>query len=422
MEHEDIHPISEIVFASYDHALASEKARVEQQRGLVLLLREEIADQESKEEYAQRDHTRMFAIRVGINFLVVVLLGLSIFAIQQTVEAFSGSTDAIEQLVPSIVLSSLIFTMPLLFEVLARIEKWRTPLFTIQLTVVRSLALRVFSLYVFFWTVLQDRDDVMCWETMLGQQIYNLFIITFLVELGTSSLYDVTRRTVWRHSAKFRSLFGPARFQPIKNTLELIFSQSLVWFGAFFCPMLPVLATIKYVCWRAHFLACLSPERIWSYRCGHSFARLSPDAAPGFACRYFILFYVKMGSTLLFCEPPRTAFRASHSLRGLIATAMFGALLCVAVPLGYTIIKLHPSGNGMNDASKWVQTDNFQPQVPCTVNTAFCFSCNDVQDRNAEVCFKTTDGPAADGFNITMGTFCDNCPSGCGPFRDFGAM
>jgi len=197
------------------------------------------------EEYASRDVSRLFLIRVAINIFIVILLALAVFAVQQTVTAFVGSTDAVQQLVPSIVLSILIFTMPLGFEFLAKAEQWRTPLFTIQLTVVRSLTLRVFSLYVFFYTVMLGRTEVMCWETYLGQQVYNLFVVTFVVELGMSCLYDVSRRFVWRHSAKFRGFFGPARFQPIKNTLELIFSQSLVWFGTYYCPMLPILAAAK---------------------------------------------------------------------------------------------------------------------------------------------------------------------------------
>jgi len=69
-------------------------------------------------------------------------------------------------------------------------------------------------------------------------------------------------------------------------------------FGAFYCPMLPVIAVLKLV----------------------------------------VLFYVKKYATLRWCSPPERAFKATHSLKGLIYFVMLMALLCVSVPLGYIII------------------------------------------------------------------------------------
>ena len=90
-----------------------------------------------------------------------------------------------------------------------------------------------------------------------------------------------------------------ARFQIIKNTLELLYSQALLWFGAFFCPLLPSLAVFKVV----------------------------------------LLYYVKKHNTLSFCEPPLRAFKATHNFKLLLNSIALISLVLVLLPMGYAIVK-----------------------------------------------------------------------------------
>ena len=90
-----------------------------------------------------------------------------------------------------------------------------------------------------------------------------------------------------------------ARFQTIKNTLELIYSQAIVWFGTFFCPPLAAIAVFKTI----------------------------------------VLFYVKEYVTLKWCAPPLKAFRVNRSFHSLIYVMHLVTLVCIMLPLGYTIVR-----------------------------------------------------------------------------------
>lgn len=51
--------------------------------------------------------------------------------------------------------------LPIVFEILARFEEWRTDLFIIQVSVLRSIVLRIVGLYVFFYTNFLNRTKLM---------------------------------------------------------------------------------------------------------------------------------------------------------------------------------------------------------------------------------------------------------------------
>lgn len=140
-----------------EHSIKVEQLNIAQQ------ILAQVFEQKSREEYATKDHGMLIRRRVLINVLVVFILGLSFLAIQQAVVTFSGDSnaDSFELLVPSIVVSILNQIVPISFEVLARKEEWRTPLQAIIWTVVRSLILRIGSLYAFFYTYFVLRKNFM---------------------------------------------------------------------------------------------------------------------------------------------------------------------------------------------------------------------------------------------------------------------
>ena len=150
----------------------------------------------------------------------------------------------------------------------------------------------------------------------MGHQVYEVFVVTFIFELVTSIIVDPIKSVLYFKTNWYRKVLKPARFQVIKNSLELVYSQALVWFvsanelysslwlmtprfGSFFCPLLPGLACFKIL----------------------------------------VLFYVKKFSTQRFCLPPDRAFRATHNYRFLINSISLVTLMLVAIPIGYTVAK-----------------------------------------------------------------------------------
>ena len=384
-------PFCEIVFTAYNYSLQDTNAVSLRCKGLANLLREELAEDQSQDEYTKLQRRWLILRRVTINAAILTILGLCIWAISAVVAAYADVTDAGERLIPSIVLAVILFVVPLVFEALAAFEKWRTPLFKIEVTVVRSLILRLCGLYSYYYTFIQNRHEVMCWETYLGQQVYSLYVVLFVVEVASALFYDGAKRLVWKFVPGVGPLLGPPRFAAIKGTVDLCFSQCLIWFGTFWCPMLPVLSVAKSV----------------------------------------IIFYARYASTMLFCEPPAVAFRATHRLFELVSVILFVALLAVSIPLGYIMLELPPSGFYMEQPARWINASDLLLQssggggggATCAVNTANCSLClaedyNNATAANASVCFRTGEnGTAPNGIQTTAGAFCAACPSGCGPFR-----
>lgn len=56
------HPISEIVFGSYDHTIMDADAVQTKQRAITRLLLEHVFEQQSREEYAQVCNLRLYCL------------------------------------------------------------------------------------------------------------------------------------------------------------------------------------------------------------------------------------------------------------------------------------------------------------------------------------------------------------------------
>eukprot|EP00730_Choanoeca_flexa_P002287 TRINITY_DN10991_c0_g2_i1.p1 TRINITY_DN10991_c0_g2~~TRINITY_DN10991_c0_g2_i1.p1 ORF type:complete len:396 (+),score=79.69 TRINITY_DN10991_c0_g2_i1:134-1189(+) len=263
---------------------------------------------------------------------------------------------------------------------MARKEEYRTPLAAIQATIIRSIILRIGSLYAFFYTYFVNRGDRMCWESFVGHQIYAFLIVSLLVEIVTSLVIDPVRKGLYERTSWFRNYLPTARFQTIKCTLEMLWTQAICWFGAFFCPLLPLLAALKHG----------------------------------------LLFYCKKFSTMKFCAPPLVAFRATYSLGSLMSFMMLFTLFCIALPLGYTMTSIAPSGAFVSDYERWVNaTALFSVnQGTCNSDLMTCADCWSRQRPalTSNVCYNSTALP--NGVTVTMAQLCAACPSGCGPFRN----
>lgn len=306
------------------------------------------------------------------------------FGASAAVGSYATSTDSFEQLIPSIVLSLLNQAVPISFEILSRFEDWPTPLKTIQWTVIRSIILRVGSLYAFFYTYFLERRQRMCWESYVGQQMYSVLVISFVVEIVTSIAIDPVRKALYERTSWFRNYLPTARFQTIKCTLEMLWTQAMVWFGMFFCPLLPLLGALKH----------------------------------------FSLFYLKKWSTMRFCAPPVRLFRARYSLGSVMSVMMLFTIVCMTIPLGYTITRIAPSGSYQSevDVARWIGTSALgNTTCPSDATAAECADCLDptFAASGESVCYSVEGSPFEDGVYVNSSVLCNNCPSGCGPFRNF---
>lgn len=62
----------------------------------------------------------------------------------------------------------------------------------------------------------------------------------------TSVAVDPLRKALYEKTSWFKKYLPTSRFQTIKNTLEMLWTQSVVWIGAFFCPTIPLVGALKH--------------------------------------------------------------------------------------------------------------------------------------------------------------------------------
>lgn len=83
-----------------------------------------------------------------------------------------------------------------------------------------------------------------CWETSIGQEVYRLVIIDFLlIEVGGAIVQGIRYLLYCKCSRKI----GQSEFDISRATLGLVFNQTLLWVGLVFSPLLAAVVTIKII-------------------------------------------------------------------------------------------------------------------------------------------------------------------------------
>lgn len=380
--------LSSMVFCRFDHSLTHPKSLELHKASTAREIKEVLGETTAKAIYQKRLSEKWKTIwlkRVLVNLFMLGMLLLSLLAIFATVTRFSDGNEG-ERVVPAIVLALINATIPLMFEILAEFEEWRTQLQVIKLTILRSVVLRFVGLYVFIYAAYRRKDDYACWESFLGQEAYTVFIIgSLLFEIFTSTLIDIWITIAHKHLPCVRVVLkDPAYFDAIKKTLELTYAQAVIWLGTYFSPLLPLAGMARIV----------------------------------------TLFYLQKWSTMTWCKPKGLPFLSQHSLPKLIWSLFLVSIVLVAIPLGYVIPRASSSGVFM--PASW--QDRFTGNLTGTLGSCSgedvvesCTVCLDSSfSSSEEVCWRPLpgDGRYPNGVKVTVGNLCASCPKGCGPFRN----
>ncbi|XP_062581702.1 transmembrane channel-like protein 7 isoform X2 [Saccostrea cucullata] len=322
------------VFGGWDYALSEESTALLKHRSLYKDLVGELAEQrhlESRQNMNTSQKCKLYTLRFFINFLVVCILGGSgylIYWVTDWVTTFLADPNAkttndnivilVVEFLPSLTITALNGIVPLIFGIVVKAEDY-TPEFTIKITLIRTVFLRLASLAVLIATIYRsvscsDKDttcnvgqnscdELRCWETYVGQNFYKLIVLDYLVKIGVTLGYELPRKILTtKCDASICKKVGPAEFDIPKNVLDIVYTQTLCWLGFFYAPLVPALATISL----------------------------------------FTLFYLKYLSAMYNTNPPEVPYKASKSNNFFMIVLMAAFFLC-CLPVGYTMVKLTPS-------------------------------------------------------------------------------
>lgn len=231
-------------------------------------------------------------------------------------DLLSEAHEFVLQYLPSFCIVSLNIVVPIFFQYLVQFEHYSPP-FVIKMSLFRTVFLRLSSLIVllsqFYLLIVSndsthqcrdfDNTQLQCWETYVGQQLYKLLIADFAIQIVVTFFINFPRSMFARHSEnRCIKLFGEQEFHLPKHVLDVVYSQTLCWLGAFYCPILPLIATVQ--------------------------------------C--FFMFYIKKFACLVNSKPSSTVYRASKS-NSLFMLVLLISFCIAIIPLGYAVAELSPS-------------------------------------------------------------------------------
>ncbi|KAL2084900.1 hypothetical protein ACEWY4_020418 [Coilia grayii] len=266
----------------------------------------------------------LYTLRGFLNLIVIALI-LGAFTAIAAATTFSqknqrdGIVGLLLEYLPSIVITVSNFVVPFLCDLIAQLEN-HNPSTTIILALLRAVFLRLVSLAVLLYTLWSNitcengmdtgcepcsynYQQYQCWETRIGQEMYKLTLFDFLTTIAVLILLEFPRRMVVDNcSNKLIQWVGRQEFLVPPNVLGLVYAQTVVWTGALFCPLLPLVNTIKFV----------------------------------------IIFYCKKITLFHNCRPAVKVFRSTSSNIVFFLVLLFGWILASTV-LIYSMAEIHPS-------------------------------------------------------------------------------
>ncbi|XP_071107730.1 transmembrane channel-like protein 7 [Haliotis cracherodii] len=333
-EHDSGYDFCSKVFCSWDYSLNDDHTATAKYKSISYDFKCDLAEDRYKRQQARIQDScckrcGLYTLRFLVNVFVIACLaggGAAIFfATKWSTEFVSANPSAVSyvlllvEFLPSLTITVLNVIIPLIFDKVVLLEKYSQAV-VVQITLIRTVFLRLASLamlIVSLYTEIQcdNRDScgtnilpctvIPCWETYVGQQMYKLVIMNFLVTVVKVFLVELPRKfivTKCGDKSKLLQMIGPPEFQIPTNVLDLVYTQAICWIGFFYAPLIPALIIVHM----------------------------------------FVVFYVKRLSALKACEPSKRPYRASRS-NSFFMVVLFLAFFVCCIPVIYTMAALSPS-------------------------------------------------------------------------------
>lgn len=328
-----------IVFGGWDYCLHNMKSVKIKQKAIFNELKVLLESGKLEEERRSRNRNEYCKIvikRYLVHFIcscILILCSAAIYFVfdysTKSLKSFvyneeftAKLTQLFYEFLPSISIVCLNVLVPLLFKFFLRFENY-SPVYAIKITLIRTVLLRIFSLFVLYASLknkitceeeTDKKNDAIClnsncsnvpicWETYVGQQIYKLlltdFAIHFFLTFFVNSIRAVLARN-FQHS--FCQFIGEQTFDLPKNVLDIVYIQTLCWFGYFYAPLLSALASVAF----------------------------------------FLLFYIKKFACLHNSKPSAIIYRASRS-KSIFMLMLLVCFVFAVLPIAYSIFEIVPS-------------------------------------------------------------------------------
>ncbi|KAI2577422.1 transmembrane channel like 5 [Homo sapiens] len=295
--------ITKLIFC-WDFTVTHEKAVKLKQKNLSTEIRENLSElrQENSKLTFNQLLTRFSAYMVAW----VVSTGVAIaccaavyYLAEYNLEFLKTHSNPGAVLLLPFVVSCINLAVPCIYSMFRLVERYEMPRHEVYVLLIRNIFLKIsiIGILCYYWLNTVALSGEECWETLIGQDIYRLLLMDFVFSLVNSFLGEFLRRII---GMQLITSLGLQEFDIARNVLELIYAQTLVWIGIFFCPLLPFIQMIML----------------------------------------FIMFYSKNISLMMNFQPPSKAWRASQMMTFFIFLLFFPSFTGVLCTLAITIWRI----------------------------------------------------------------------------------
>ncbi|XP_042577236.1 transmembrane channel-like protein 6 [Cyprinus carpio] len=302
------------VFCSWDFKVSKKQSVKLQSVNICIQLKEMLSELSCKKQkrnlYSTFGWLSLHFLVWSICLLCIAACMLAVYYLHPYIEQDNHKlTKAIDWLKLPLIVSCISHLLPGFFDMLSRAEHYGSPSTQIYVSIVRNLLLKgcIFGVLCYYWlkkiSVRKNEPNTsQCWETLVGQELYRFVLMDLLFAMS----YIILAEFLWGLCIRNITLRRrKLEFDIARDVLELIYGQTLVWFGVLFSPLLPAVQIGKL----------------------------------------FLLFYFKKTSLMMNFQPPRKHWRATQMSAFFIKLLFFpsftGALACVI----YTMWRVKPSSD-----------------------------------------------------------------------------
>ena len=315
------------IFGGWDFCIQNAKSAEMKSKAIYNELVGRLDTEKLREERRNRttkERVKLITIRITVNLLVIAVLavcGGAIYYIFNLSASHRNENDLIGLLyefLPSLTIVCMNIIVPFIFKFVVIFERY-SPMFIVQITLFRTILLRLSSLIVLYATLYtvvsselgenetctsSDRETpLLCWESFVGQNIYRLALTDFATHVVLTFFVNFPRALIERNSnSKIAKLIGEQDFDLPKHVLDIVYIQTLCWLGTFYAPLLPVM----------------------------------------FIIIFFLMFYIKKFACLVNSKPGNVIHRASRS-NSMFMTVLLVSYIVALLPVAYSVAEIRPS-------------------------------------------------------------------------------
>lgn len=337
-----------IIFGGWDFCIHDAKSAAIKHQAIFNEIKGNLEVERMEDERRNRtssERTKLYSIRLLVNSVVIGILifcGCSIYFIfsfcTDKIKAFTDDSINYEKLVyeflPSFTIVGLNMFIPFIFQYLIIFENY-TPLFVVRLTLFRTVLLRMAALIVFYASMYSKitcegehcKLSTKCWETYVGQQIYKLFLTDFASTIMVTFFINFPRSLLAYHfNNKFCTFIGSQTFDLPKHVLDVVYSQTLIWIGCFYTPLLSLMSVFHLFC----------------------------------------IFHIKKFACLVNSKPSGIIYRVSRS-NSMFMIFLLVSFIFALLPLMFSVSELAPStscGPFQNDPYVWYTVEKLFQNAP----------------------------------------------------------